>query len=64
MSTQVVLTLSDDFVEQAGQWALLTQREIAPSLGRGISPCPAMPTGAHACGEPTCRAALSDATIS
>jgi hypothetical protein len=37
MSTQVVLTLSDDLYEQARQWAALTRREVPQLLTEALA---------------------------
>ena len=61
MSTQVVLTLSDDLYEQARQWAILTQREVPQFLTEALA-LVLMPVGALPAGSPPVTA-LSDAEI-
>jgi hypothetical protein len=49
MSTQVVLTLSDDLYERAKQWAALTQRNVPQTLTDALeivlTPLPEPPAG-------------------
>ena len=61
MSTQVVLTLSDDLYEQARQWAALTQREVPQLLTEALA-LVLMPVGASPAGSPPVTA-LPDAEV-
>ena len=61
MSTQVVLTLSDDLYERAKQWAALTRRDVGQTLTDALeivlTPLPELPAG-----EPPVTA-MSDAEV-
>ena len=61
MSTQVVLTLSDDLYEQAQHWAVLTQRDVPQLLTEALA-LVLTPVGAPPVGEPPVTA-LSDAEV-
>jgi hypothetical protein len=61
MSTQVVLTLSDDLYERAKQWAALTQRDVAQTLTDALE-IVLTPLLEPPAGEPPVTA-LSDAEV-
>ena len=61
MSTQVVLTLSDDLYEQAQHWAVLTQRDVPQLLTEALA-LVLTPVGAPPVGGPPVTA-LSDAEV-